>query len=209
MRELRAISTRAAISRTSVDDGSGRLSSLMGLRADVAGGDERALYLAWLLDVQWGVIDDDAIEPSRPEGLGRLSPALASFVDLFGLDGDLVAAAASGDSTAPPEPSPSDIERWLAGLSPDEHVAWLSRVARGEGGVGAEIMRRLRQHTRDARTRRRIAPGRHRAQTCSARLTSDSTRSPISPTSHATSTRSPASRGCACTMSTRATRRRP
>lgn len=34
------------------DDGSSWLSSLMGLRADIAGGDERALYLAWLLDVQ-------------------------------------------------------------------------------------------------------------------------------------------------------------
>src|SRR5262245_13317644 len=34
------------------DDASGWLSSLIGLRADIADGDERALYLAWLLDVQ-------------------------------------------------------------------------------------------------------------------------------------------------------------
>jgi hypothetical protein len=129
------------------DDGSSWLSSLMGLRSDIAGGDERALYLAWLLDVQGGVIDDDAIEPSRPEGLGRLSPPLASFADIFGLDGDLVGAAASGDSTAPAEPAPRDIERWLAGLGPDEHLGWLSRVARGDGSVCAEIMRRFRRHT--------------------------------------------------------------
>jgi len=131
----------------STDDGSSWLSSLMGLRADIASGDERALYLAWLFDVQCGVVDDDAIEPARPAGLGRLSPALVDFVDIFGLEGDLVAAAASGDSTAPSDPSPGDIERWLAGFSPGEHVAWLSRVARGDGSVGAELMRRCRQHT--------------------------------------------------------------
>jgi hypothetical protein len=128
------------------DDGSSWLSSLMGLRADIAGGDERALYLSWLLDVQCGIVDDDAVEPARPVGLGRLSPALVDFVDIFSLDRDLVAAAASGDPTAPSEPPPGDIERWLAGLGPDEHVAWLSRVARGDGSVGAELMRRLRQH---------------------------------------------------------------
>lgn len=128
------------------DDGTSWLSSLMGLRADIASGDERALYLAWLLDVQCGIVDDDAIEPARPVGLGRLSPALVAFVDIFGLDGDFVAAAASGDSTTPSDPSPGDIEQWLAGFHPDEHVAWLSRVARGDGSVGAELMRRFRHY---------------------------------------------------------------
>lgn len=128
------------------DDGSSWLSSLAGLRADIATGDERALYLAWLLDVQCGEIADNVVEPARPEGLGNLSPALASFVDIFGLDRDLVAVAAAGDSNAPSDPSPRDVERWLAGLGPDEHVALLSRVARGEGSVGAEIMRRYRRH---------------------------------------------------------------
>lgn len=93
-----------------------------------------------------GEIADNAVEPARPDGLGNLSPALAIFVDIFGLDRDLVAAAAVGDSHAPSDPLPRDIERWLAGLGPDEHVALLSRVARGEGSVGAEIMRRFRRH---------------------------------------------------------------
>ena len=53
------------------DDGSSWLSSLSGLRADIASGDERALYLGWLLDVQCGEIDDDVVEPARPEGLGQ------------------------------------------------------------------------------------------------------------------------------------------
>ena len=67
---------------------------MIALRADIAGGDDSALYLGWLLDVQCGEIDDDVVEPALPEGLGSLSPALVSLVDIFGIDSDLVAAAA-------------------------------------------------------------------------------------------------------------------
>ena len=128
------------------DDGSCWLSSVAGLRADIATGDERALYLAWLLDVQCGEIADSIVEPARPEGLRNLSPALASFVDIVGLDRDLVAVAAAGDTNAPSDPSPKDMERWLASLRADEHVALLSRVARSDGSVGTEILRRFRRH---------------------------------------------------------------
>jgi hypothetical protein len=82
------------------DDGSSWLSSLSGLRADLASGDERVLYLGWLLGVQCCEIDDDGVEPARPDGLGRLSPTLDSFIDIMGIDRDLIAAAAEGASRA-------------------------------------------------------------------------------------------------------------
>ena len=128
------------------DDGADWLSSLVGLRGDIASGDERSLYLAWLLGVQYGQVDDAAVESWRPDGLGCLSPSLASFVDIMGLDRDLVAAAAEGGARIPAAPAARDIDRWLAGLRPDEHVAMLSRVARGDGSVSAEIMRQYRRH---------------------------------------------------------------
>jgi hypothetical protein len=128
------------------DDGSSWLSSLIALRADIASGDERALYLAWLLDVQCGEIDDDDVEPGRPDGLGRLSPTLDSFVDIMSIDRDLIAAATEGASRASAAPSPRQVERWIAALDTDAHVALLSRVARGDGSVGAEIIRRSRRH---------------------------------------------------------------
>lgn len=127
------------------DDGSSWLSSLIALRADIASGDERALYLARLLDLQCGEIDDDALEPGRPAGLGRLSPTLDRFVDIMGIDRDLIAAAEEG-SRASAAPSTRQVERWIAALDTDEHVALLARVARGDGSVGAEIMRRSRRH---------------------------------------------------------------
>jgi hypothetical protein len=60
------------------DDGS--LSSLVPLRAEIAGGDLRALYLGWLLCAQAGELDDAEEEPPCPPGLGRLSAALEAFV---------------------------------------------------------------------------------------------------------------------------------
>lgn len=130
------------------DDGSSWLSSLIRLRADLASGDERFLYLGWLLDVQCGAIDDNAIEPARPDGLGNLTPALDSFIDILGIDRDLVAAAAEGAPQSAPRSSAVNIDRWLATLDPAEHLTMLVRVARGDGGVGAELVRRFRQHTR-------------------------------------------------------------
>lgn len=58
--------------------------------------DKRNPRAAWLLDVQCGEIDDDAVEPGRPDGLGRLSPTLESFVDIMGVDRDPIATAAEG-----------------------------------------------------------------------------------------------------------------
>jgi len=130
------------------DDGASWLSSLIGLRGDIASGDERPLYLAWLLGVQYGQVADETVEPGRPDGLVRLSPSLASFVDIMGLDRDLVAAAAEGGARIPAALAARDLEHWLADLGSDEHVALLSRVARGDGSVGAEITRRYRQYAR-------------------------------------------------------------
>lgn len=127
------------------DDGSDWLPSLIGLRADIANGDQRAPYLAWLLDVQCGVVDDDASEPARPEGLGALSPALESLIDVIGLDRDLVAVAAEGAPRAIAPLSSRDLHRWVSGLDGREHVALLTRVARGDGSVSAELLRRFRQ----------------------------------------------------------------
>ena len=129
------------------DDGSSWLSSLIGLRADLASGDERFLYVGWLLDVQCGEIDDNATESARPEGLGNLTHALRSFIDIVGIDRDLVAAAAEGAPLSAPRSSARDMHRWLAMLDTTEHLTRLPRVARGEGGVGAELMRRFRQRT--------------------------------------------------------------
>lgn len=54
-----------------VYDGSGWLSSLISLRADLASGDHRALYFGWLLGVQNEGVDETDREPPVPAGLCR------------------------------------------------------------------------------------------------------------------------------------------
>ena len=60
-------------------EGEGRLASLVPLRAELMQGDRRCLYLAWLLGVQRGELDNESLEPPIPTGLGELSATLQSF----------------------------------------------------------------------------------------------------------------------------------
>jgi hypothetical protein len=129
------------------DDGQCWLSSLVARRAEIASGDERALYLAWLLGVQQGEIRDSSTEPAGPNGFGTLSPAPESFIDIMGLDGHLVAAALEGGRRASAVSPVKEIDRWIAALDDHDKVSLLGRVARREAGVGAELMRRFRRKT--------------------------------------------------------------
>jgi hypothetical protein len=138
------------------DDGRGWLSTLAGLRADVAAGDQRLLYLAWLMGVQAGEMDDDAVEPPCPPGLDDLSGTLESFVDFAWLDPDLVAAAAEG-SEPQKQTSDTDIEHWVDSLSATDKTQLLVRVARRDSAVAAELSGQFR---RAMNTRRPVARGR-------------------------------------------------
>ena len=64
-------------------EGEGLLASLISVRAELARGDLRALYLGWLLCAQSGDLDDDDIEPPVPAGLGQLSASLESSSSFF------------------------------------------------------------------------------------------------------------------------------
>jgi hypothetical protein len=124
------------------DDGSGWLASLIPLRGDIAAGDHRAPYLAWLLSVQHGELPSHATEPPVPPGLGRLSAPLTAFADFLRIDRDLIAAAAQR-SPAPGRPRKS-LNLLIATLPETEKTAWLARLAAGDGpDVRGEVLRRL------------------------------------------------------------------
>jgi len=124
------------------DDGSGWLASLVPVRGDIAAGDHRALYLAWLLSVQHGELASHAREPPVPPGLGRIGPSLRAFADFLRIDGDLIAAAAE-HSPALGAPR-KDLERRNAALPEPEKTAWLVRLAAADGpDVRREVLRRI------------------------------------------------------------------
>lgn len=126
------------------EDEDGSLSALVPLRAEIAGGDLRALYLGWLLCAQAGELDDADEEPPCPPGLGRLSAALKAFVAFLRVDRDLLEAAAAGSPEAEDALLAKDLERWVSGLPEAEKTALLVRLVRGDKPhLRAELVRRF------------------------------------------------------------------
>jgi hypothetical protein len=140
-----------------VDEDNTSLAALLPARSELASGDLRALYLAWLGGVQLGDLDDDDEEPLCPPGLGTLSAALEAFVDFMRIDRDLIAAAAAGS----PELVASEedaLRRWVVAMPEAEKTALLVRLVSGaESHLRAELLRRFRAARPDptARPKRR------------------------------------------------------
>ena len=124
------------------DDGSDRLAVLAPLRTDLLSGDLRLFFLLWLKAVQDERVADDEIEPLP--GIGPLTGALEGFADFFGIDPDLVEAAAE---LAADEASMSsdELRKALAVIPEREKAELLLRVVDDDTRVAAELRRRVRK----------------------------------------------------------------
>lgn len=71
------------------------------VRADLLAGDQRPLYLLWLLSVQCGEHRAAAAEPPRPPGLDRPTGSLWMFAEFLRLNRDLVTVAREASAAAP------------------------------------------------------------------------------------------------------------
>jgi hypothetical protein len=120
------------------------LELLLPVRAELATGDLRALYVAWLISVELGEIDEAEREPPCPPGLSEPTPALRSLARFLLVDPDLLEAAAA-ESPALADPDDAALERWIEELSASEKTSILTRLARGpEVHARAELLRRFR-----------------------------------------------------------------
>ena len=126
-------------------EGEGWLSSLISVRAELARGDMRCLYLGWLLSVQGGELDDDDIEPSVPPGLCQLSASLESLVEFLRIDTDLVhVAARASQPMGDARQTKEEIRKWVGKLQADEKDDVLVRLIAGEDLAPAtELLRRF------------------------------------------------------------------
>ncbi len=61
------------------------LESIVPVRTELAEGDRRLLYLAWLLSVDAGVLDEAELEPPVPAGLRDLSGPLRAVIEFLRL----------------------------------------------------------------------------------------------------------------------------
>jgi hypothetical protein len=140
------------------DDGSGWLASILPLRTEIAAGDHRALYLAWLLLVQTEHTDEEEPEPPVPPGLSTPSGALKAFSDFLRIDADLVQVAAERSLPALASPDADEVRAWVASLGDAERVDLLARVAAGqERQVRTELLRRVHA-SRGAAPASEVAP---------------------------------------------------
>jgi hypothetical protein len=120
----------------------GQLAVMVQARSELAAGDLRLLYLAWLLALQSDEVDDEATEPPVPAGLGNLSASLQAIVDFLKIDEDLIAVAAE---SSPSIEEPRGLAEFLASVEAEEKDALLARVVAGEGAqVQALLLRRFR-----------------------------------------------------------------
>lgn len=143
------------------DDGSGRLAILASLRADLLAGDLRLFYLLWLTAVQDELVSDDEMEPLP--GIGPLTGALEGFSEFFGIDADLVQAAAervANDRAT----SKDDLREALVAIPEREKIELLLRVVGGDTHVAAELRNRFRKKEPSPTTYRSVGTLRQRAR---------------------------------------------
>ncbi len=120
------------------------LASLIPLRNDLLAGDHRLLYLAWLVCVQSGELDDDVREPPVPPGLEPLSASLDAFRAFMGVDQDLLDVAADASAPLDEEARRDDFERFVAALPETEKTELVVRLLGSESGKArGDVLRRF------------------------------------------------------------------
>jgi hypothetical protein len=139
-----------------VDGSEGPLAALVGVRAELAAGDLRPLYLGWLaalgtkrygLDSEAG--DADVLEPKVPPGLNRLTGSQRALADFLRVDADLLDAAAEASAALGKAAGDKDdvlVDRWIKGLSARQKDEALRRLLRHDGDphVRTEMLRAVR-----------------------------------------------------------------
>jgi hypothetical protein len=133
------------------------LSSFLGLRAELAAGDLRPLYLAWLVGLRhWELSEEDeegfasATEPPLPPGLGQLTGPQRALADFLKVDQDLLAAAADGSPALPQAEAGPQVDRaalaaWIAALpAKDKDRLLLDAVTGKAPQPGTALLTRYR-----------------------------------------------------------------
>ncbi len=130
-----------------------RLSAFIGVRAELAAGDLRPLYLAWLAGYgNWERDEcafqpdaEDDLEPPVPPGLSTLTAPQRALAGFLRLDDELLesAAQASPPLTETAE-NLSRLRAWVTGLPLAEKNELLLRVAQEDSmAVRLELLRRF------------------------------------------------------------------
>ncbi len=126
--------------------GEGWLSSIIPVRAELAAGDLRGLYLGWLLCAQLGEFEESEVEPPLPPNLRSLSGSLKALADFLRIDPDLIAVAAQGSQQVAQRRAQDRLGTWIHGLSAAEKNEILLQLTKGNSPeIRAELLQRFDQ----------------------------------------------------------------
>lgn len=126
------------------DDGSGWLSALAPLRADLLAGDMRLPYMIWLTKVENGSAPADEREPLA--GIGPLNGGLEALAGFLDIAPDLVQAASEPPAgTENSTPSPEAVRAAVLAIPEKEKAVLLQRLTEGDPHVAAEVQKRVRE----------------------------------------------------------------
>jgi hypothetical protein len=120
------------------------LASLVPIRSDLMRVDHRAMYLGWLLAVQFKAIRDGAPEPPEPPGLRELNASLDCLADFLGIDAELIAAAAeSCVDQQVPIPTRKAFGEWVRSLPNAQKDTIITRLIDSDDlHLSAEVRQR-------------------------------------------------------------------
>jgi hypothetical protein len=136
------------------ENAEGSLDRVVPVRSELAVGDRRLLYLAWLLSVDARTLDEAELEPPVPAGLRELSGALRAVAEFLRLDDDLLSAAAeASEPLTSIDPSAREVRRWVARLPAREKEDVLVQLVIGDVDVSRELVRRYRTESNPVRER--------------------------------------------------------
>ena len=146
------------------------LSAIVGVRSELAAGDLRPLYLAWLSayggwesdEDAFGGEDEDELEPPVPAGLGSLTAAQRALADFLRLDADLLQVAAENSPGLPEvKDDARAVATHIAKLPVSDKDRLLTLVAADQAArARMELLRGLRgdpDEQRSSRPRRTVA----------------------------------------------------
>jgi hypothetical protein len=125
----------------------GTLSALAPLRVELMQGDLRGAYLAWLLAVQSGRVQEQSMEPPLPRGLAQLTAPQRAMAEFLRIDEDLISAAAA-DSGQVTDDRPA-LLKWARALTPAAKDDWLRRAIEDPAiAIGAELRQAFQAEAR-------------------------------------------------------------
>ncbi len=113
------------------EEGGHWMGQLVPLRDELLRGDLRPLYLGWLSEIY--ELNDDALEPPIPAGLGELSAAQTALVEFLEIDVDFLNAATTASPALTDDSNNADQQAWLNSIPTDKAKQLLALLLEGRG----------------------------------------------------------------------------